>query len=50
MTKSFPLTIHSLPFAVRYPFTVIHGQWLIVNSKCTVNSKWLMVNGAGGAG
>lgn len=39
----------SRPFTViRYPLSVIHGQWLIVNGKCTVNSEWLMVNAFGG--
>ncbi|MBI2009439.1 hypothetical protein HYS84_03505 [Candidatus Saccharibacteria bacterium] len=29
-----PLTVHLSPFTVRYPFSVIHDQWLIVNGKC----------------
>ncbi len=47
MTK--PFTVHCSPFTMRYPLTVIREQWLIANDKCMVNSKWLMVNGTGGA-
>ena len=40
-----PFTVHRSPLTMRYPFTVINeAQWLIVNGKCRVNSKWLMVN------
>jgi len=47
---SQPLTVNRSPLSMRYPFTVIReAQWLMANGKCMVNSKWLMVNGTGGA-
>ena len=46
---SQPFTLYRSPFTVRYPFTVIRDQWLIVNGKYTVNSKRKIVNGTGGA-
>jgi len=46
MTASFPFTVYSSPFTMRYPFTVIReASRLIANGKCIVNSKWLIVNG-----
>ncbi len=45
-----PFTLHHSPFTVHYLFTVHHeAQRLIANSKCMVNSKRLIANGAGGA-
>ncbi len=46
MTTSLPLSVYRSPFTMRYPFTVIHDQWLRANGKCMVNGKWLMVHGA----
>ena len=43
------VTVYCSPLSVHYQFTVIHDQWLIVNGKCTVNSKRKIVNGTGGA-
>ncbi len=45
MIQSSLLSVYSLPFTMRYPFTVFPVQWLMANGKCTVNGKWLMVNG-----
>lgn len=48
--RSLPFTVQRSLSIRRYPFTAICSQWLVANSKCTVNSKWLMVNGSKGAG
>ncbi len=44
------LSVHHSPLTRRYPFSIIHDLWLMEdgNGKCMVNSKWKMVNGAGG--
>ena len=49
MTTSFPFTVHRYLFAIHYPFSVFHeASRLMANSKHTVNSQWLTVNGATG--
>jgi len=41
-------TIHRLPLTMRYPFSVLYTQSLIVNSKRMKNGKWKMVNASTG--
>ena len=41
-------TVYLSPFTVRYPLSVCREEVLIVNRKCMVKSKSLIVNGANG--
>ncbi len=45
LNVQIPFTVYHSPFTMRYPFAVIHTSRLMVDGKCTVNSKWPMVNG-----
>jgi hypothetical protein len=42
------LSVYRLPFTLRFPFSVIRAQWLMVNGQFMENGKWKVVNGATG--